>query len=174
MYYDDFYEEDFDSGYADYVASLAEDGEGLCEDHGRYELTPSGPLDKWGCPETYSDPGCPDCARREAMLEQVRTGEVDASSICFACQAEVSQTSFMAQRVCMPCYRAIAKGEVKPDRLNFANPGGNSALRAAGPGNPRIHPCPTCCEPNVLTPQDVARGYQCDSCADSLENPWAP
>lgn len=53
--------------------------------------------------------------------------------------------------------------------LDFADPGGRSALRAAGPGNPRNLPCPTCKEPDRLTPADVARSYVCDTCADSLE-----
>ncbi len=51
----------------------------------------------------------------------------------------------------------------------FADPGGNSALRAATPDNPRIHPCPTCGASNCLTPIDVQRGYQCDRCADRAE-----
>jgi len=55
------------------------------------------------------------------------------------------------------------------DRSMFADPGGNSALRAAGPGNPRNLPCPTCEAPSRLTPEDVDRGYQCDSFADSAE-----
>lgn len=54
-------------------------------------------------------------------------------------------------------------------RNAFANPGGNSALRAAYRGNPRNLPCPTCKEPNRLTPADKARGYQCDACADRQE-----
>ena len=54
-------------------------------------------------------------------------------------------------------------------RRIFAHPGGNSALRAAGPRNPRNLPCPTCGEPDRLTPADRARGYQCDACADSDE-----
>jgi hypothetical protein len=49
----------------------------------------------------------------------------------------------------------------------FANPG--SALRCAGPGNPRNLPCPTCNQPNRLTPADRARGYQCDGCADRAD-----
>lgn len=53
--------------------------------------------------------------------------------------------------------------------LDFADPGGVSALRAATPSNPRIHPCPTCDSPNRLTPKDVALGYQCDRCADRAE-----
>lgn len=47
----------------------------------------------------------------------------------------------------------------------FRDPGGRSALRA---GELR-HPCPTCGEPNRLTDADVARGYQCDECADRAE-----
>jgi len=54
-------------------------------------------------------------------------------------------------------------------RIDFANPGGRSALRAARRNNPRNLPCPTCGEPNRLTPADKARGYQCDSCADRDE-----
>jgi hypothetical protein len=49
--------------------------------------------------------------------------------------------------------------------LEFADPGGTSALRA---GN-RIYPCPTCGEPNRLTAKDVKLKYQCDVCADRLE-----
>ena len=55
------------------------------------------------------------------------------------------------------------------DGVGFMDPGGNSALRAATPSNPRIHPCPTCEQPNRLTAIDVSRGYQCDRCADRLE-----
>jgi hypothetical protein len=55
------------------------------------------------------------------------------------------------------------------DRIDFADPGGNSALRAASRDNPRDLPCPTCHWPNRLTPADVQRGYQCDRCADVME-----
>jgi hypothetical protein len=55
------------------------------------------------------------------------------------------------------------------DRMMFADPGGRSALRAASKRNPRNLPCPTCKQPNRLTPADKARGYQCDSCADRAE-----
>ena len=51
----------------------------------------------------------------------------------------------------------------------FADPGSDSALRAASADNPRNQPCPNCDTPNVLTPKDVALGYQCDSCADRAE-----
>lgn len=53
--------------------------------------------------------------------------------------------------------------------LDFAEPGGTSALRAATPDNPRDRPCPTCGWPNMLTRRDVALGYQCDSCANAME-----
>lgn len=55
------------------------------------------------------------------------------------------------------------------DGVGFADPGGNSALRAATKDNPRNLPCPNCEKPNRLTPIDVARGYQCDACADRAE-----
>jgi hypothetical protein len=54
-------------------------------------------------------------------------------------------------------------------RTIFAKPSGTSALRAASRNNPRVHPCPTCKQPNRLTPKDVRLGYQCDSCADAEE-----
>lgn len=55
------------------------------------------------------------------------------------------------------------------DQNDFADPGGKSALRAAGPNNPRNLPCPNCGQPNRLTPKDVKCGYQCDTCADQAE-----
>ena len=55
------------------------------------------------------------------------------------------------------------------DGVGFADPGGQSALRAATPDNPRDRPCPTCGAEDVLTRIDVARGYQCDRCADRAE-----
>lgn len=58
------------------------------------------------------------------------------------------------------------------DGVGFADPGGNSALRAATPNNPRDRPCPTCGRKNVLTRIDVQRRYQCDRCADAAERGW--
>lgn len=58
------------------------------------------------------------------------------------------------------------------DDLDFADPGGVSALRAASPTNPRNLPCPSCGEPNRLTPADRARGYICDHCADRAEGTY--
>lgn len=162
--YDDYYD-DRASDYDDYIASRAEDGEAFCADHGFYDAGEESDDDD----DDESESGCPKCSARAEMYARIEAGEADADSICFACQSEVSETSFMGQRVCRACYEAIATGKVQTDRLVFANPGGHSALRAAGPGNPRVHPCPTCMEPNVLTPQDVQRGYQCDTCADRAE-----
>ena len=53
--------------------------------------------------------------------------------------------------------------------IAFAHPGGNSALRAETPTNPRNLPCPNCGRENRLTPADQALGYQCDECADRAE-----
>lgn len=53
--------------------------------------------------------------------------------------------------------------------MDFADPGGRSALRRATKANPRNLPCPTCKRKNVLTRRDRELGYQCDSCADALE-----
>lgn len=58
------------------------------------------------------------------------------------------------------------------DGPDFADPGGRSALRRAHRRNPRNRPCPTCHRRNVLTPADVAAGYQCDGCADNAESGW--
>lgn len=55
---------------------------------------------------------------------------------------------------------------------DFADPTGRSALRAASKTNPRNLPCPTCGEPNRLTPKDQRLGYQCDDCADRAEAGW--
>lgn len=59
------------------------------------------------------------------------------------------------------------------DRSEFADPHGNSALRAATKDNPRNLPCPNCGRENVLTPADRARGYQCDFCADRAEGNYS-
>lgn len=70
-------------------------------------------------------------------------------------------------------YSLAARGRKHPEevsegnRSQFQNSG--SALRKVTKGNPRIHPCPTCKEPNRLTPADVKRGYQCDNCANREE-----
>ena len=53
--------------------------------------------------------------------------------------------------------------------IDFADPGGRSALRRATRDNPRNLPCPTCLESNRLTPKDQALGYQCNVCADRDE-----
>jgi hypothetical protein len=64
----------------------------------------------------------------------------------------------------------MADAGEEDDREMFADPHGRSALRAASKHNPRNRPCPTCHRPNMLTPADVARGYQCDRCADAQES----
>jgi hypothetical protein len=66
-------------------------------------------------------------------------------------------------------YYADEQDDYLIDGVGFANPGGNSALRAETPSNPRNLPCPSCRAPNRLTPADRAAGYQCDACADRDE-----
>ena len=56
------------------------------------------------------------------------------------------------------------------DGYEFADPGGNSALRAASKTNPRIYSCPTCKRRRMLTRRDKELGYQCNACADALEH----
>jgi len=58
-------------------------------------------------------------------------------------------------------------------RIRFKDPGGKSALRAASKKNPRNRPCPTCGRKNMLTPEDVRLGYQCDFCANALEGDFS-
>jgi predicted RNA-binding Zn-ribbon protein involved in translation (DUF1610 family) len=55
------------------------------------------------------------------------------------------------------------------DGVGFADPGGNSALRAATKNNPRNLPCPSCGRKNILTPADRRAHYQCDICANETE-----
>lgn len=57
--------------------------------------------------------------------------------------------------------------------IDFADPGGTSALRAATSSNPRNLPCPSCDQPDRLTPEDKAHGYQCDTCANEAERGWS-
>ncbi len=66
-------------------------------------------------------------------------------------------------------YRAYMDDEDMIDGVGFADPGGNSALRAATEDNPRDQPCPNCGAENVLTRIDVQRHYRCDRCADCDE-----
>lgn len=93
--------------------------------------------------------------------------------LCEECGAECDVLS--GDGACEECERDLQEEARALDREegwgepDFANPGATSALRAASPGNPRNLACPTCGEPDRLTPADRARGYQCDSCADRAE-----
>ena len=58
------------------------------------------------------------------------------------------------------------------EALQFADPFGESALRATSRINPRNLPCLTCGRANRLTAEDVKHGYQCDTCADEVEGCW--
>lgn len=128
-------------------------------------------MGRWYDNEDAGDARAYEAAEAWAYLDEQEEEalEEEVDDPCYACRAANVATSYMEQGLCWPCYEALANGRHKPDRLEFADPGGRSALRAAGPGNPRVHPCPTCRQPNRLTPQDRARGYQCDACADRAE-----
>ena len=71
---------------------------------------------------------------------------------------------------CMNCLMGDDDGERFDDGDEaFADPGGESALRAETPTNPRNLPCPNCGTEDVLTPSDRRHGYQCDRCAERAE-----
>lgn len=53
--------------------------------------------------------------------------------------------------------------------IQFADPDGESSLRAVTRDNPRNLPCPVCGEPDQLTPKDRRCGYQCDACAEGID-----
>lgn len=90
------------------------------------------------------DEGCADCGEYECVCDDFGGDE---------------DYDWMDDRDSYPEY----------DDIDFADPGGRSALRAATIDNPRNLSCPTCGEPNRLTPADRERGYQCDECADRVE-----
>ncbi len=60
------------------------------------------------------------------------------------------------------------------DGVGFEEPGGESALRRATPQNPRNLACPTCGEPDRLTPLDASASYQCNACAERDEGAPMP
>ncbi len=68
-----------------------------------------------------------------------------------------------------PLDSAYPYEDYDPSVCDFQDPGGNSSLRRATRNNPRNLPCPTCHEPDRLTPTDVRNHYQCDECADRAE-----
>lgn len=85
------------------------------------------------------------------------------------CSSECKDDSDDEDRLAEALDEAEAEFDGEDD---FADPGGRSALRAATPDNPRDQPCPSCGEPNRLTPKDVALSYVCDQCADHAERGW--
>jgi NMD protein affecting ribosome stability and mRNA decay len=87
--------------------------------------------------------------------ERLEKGEEDYCAECYADRAAM--------------HSIIDEDDDLIDGVGFADPGGNSALRAATRENPRSSPCPECGEPNRLTRIDVLRGYCCDACADAKE-----
>jgi len=129
--------------------------------------------DDWDSLEAHNMAGYHESLAEDGIrLEDDEDSDTAVDYPCWGCNIKEATTSFMDKPFCVPCYKATAEGNHVRDTCSFADPGGNSALRAAGPGNPRIHPCGDCGASNVLTPQDKARGYCCDSCADRKERGW--
>jgi hypothetical protein len=100
--------------------------------------------------------------------------------ICEACGEESAEHERGGVNLCLDCLDntdAGTENEEWPndpddpviDGVGFADPGGDSALRASSPHNPRNLPCPTCGAPNRLTPADREQGYHCDACANRAE-----
>lgn len=152
MTWDDYQEH----ALAGWHESLHEDGKQQC----------------YVCEEIYDldADACPTCEKRNEIVERIQAGELSPDAICEACEVAVSETSFLGKRLCWACYRCVSTGQAtRRDVGKFADPGGQSALRCAGPGNPRIYPCPRCREPNRLTAIDREVGYVCDPCAERAE-----
>jgi hypothetical protein len=100
-------------------------------------------------------------------------------------------------KMCPDCTELLSDNyyEDRDDEIHFADPGGNSALRAehgvqnglcikcdgavddtdsycrhcGAHLNQRGFPCPSCRAEKVLTLEDVHLGYVCDTCADRNE-----
>lgn len=105
------------------------------------------------------DQGCETCSI---------CGGDDSCNHCHHCGSPICQSCTDAGEEC-GCDEEHLDEESLIDGVGFADPGGESALRAATVDNPRIFACPTCGWPNRLTGIDVKRGYQCDTCADRAE-----
>lgn len=111
-----------------------------------------------GCDELIVDPDSDDLVRRVFGRQKY----------VFCCQECYQETT--------DAWREDAEDSRREgwliDGVGFADPGGRSALRAETASNPRNLPCPTCGQPNRLTPIDRQRGYQCDECSDRTDGGW--
>jgi hypothetical protein len=110
----------------------------------------------------------------DAIAEVYEKSEAQVRAAVTRARKAKEQAKHLASEPHVPYEESWADGEGQRDPdddelLDFANPGSNSALRAATPRNPRNLPCPNCGTPNRLTPADKALGYQCDRCADRAE-----
>lgn len=114
--------------------------------------------------------GGPECACGDEMVISANSGDW----ACPDCDLEATdcECDDVSERDDGRGYHGMyddLDDDYRIDGVGFADPGGNSSLRAATRNNPRNLPCPTCGRPNMLTPIDVAHHYQCDRCADALE-----
>lgn len=122
----------------------------------------------------------PDDARLMLFIKAFTQGEEEGKlESCEQCEELAPAAAgitkwglFFCDAECVSTYdneRGDEPDDYLIDGVGFADPGGESALRAATADNPRNLPCPTCGAPNRLTPLDRKRGYQCDRCADLAE-----
>jgi len=126
--------------------------------------------DDWDCAGCEQEDDCEGNRAPHSRACIARRVGANEDGSCPTCGAE---TAGAGPASCGMCVEAVRLAGDAYD-LDFAEPGGNSALRAAGPGNPRNLACPECGRRNVLTPADVARGYRCDVCADAAEGGYGP
>ena len=90
---------------------------------------------------------------------------------CEECGEELEEFEEEICTYCSDSYEETSGSELI-DSVGFADPGGNSSLRAETSRNLRNLPCPTCKMPNKLTPIDVRNHYQCNDCADNSEGAY--
>jgi len=121
----------------------------------------------WSLERVRSDDDDPVCDCCDTDLRVGKEAYYDDRTETWMCEACMEDVDVDACNDPVPGTMAAVIDE--EDRSMFADPGGRSALRAATASNPRNQPCPTCKRPNMLTPADVRKGYQCDRCADAEE-----
>lgn len=107
---------------------------------------------------------CEGC-EEEMDDEAIAASEGESCNYCAECRVEES----LEQAEGDPDGSYNDGDDWQIDGVGFADPGGESALRATTPDNPRDRPCPTCEAEDVLTGFDVAAGYQCNVCAERAE-----
>jgi hypothetical protein len=125
----------------------------------------------------------------ERPCRPCKTGGRVAELLCAACERDI------ASEIAYDAYVEDRMERQHEGLIDFADPGGRSALRAETGGstgrcdrcnkrvgrtdlfckhcghklNPRVFDCPDCGGKGRLTAADKERGYRCDECADAAE-----